>query len=364
MNSNSFDENPIITDLLAWLDAEETTTNSQIIGSSDSTKNPAHQILDQINQAALIPIPKGQKGPKISGWQNMTYKDMTPEYLAQFDADINIGVVLGKASNNLVSIDADTDYGLKEFQSLNPSISASYTTKGARGGNIWLHIQDTYPQSCKIASNDGKPWGEFRADGMQTVICGTHPTGIKYTWNGNPPLSANFSEIKFPAGLQLPWESKKQSVEDYRKTSKLDISSSVIERAMTYIDQMPPAIEGQGGDAATFNVAKKLVHDFGLSIPDALPLMQEYNSRCIPQWDDKDLLYKLTKAANLTKSQTPKGALADQSSSTIKKSVVDAKEEIEKKRVELMDSIKNCTIPSTSLGNFKIPERERIVGDW
>lgn len=43
---------------------------------------------------------------------------------------------------------------------------------------------------------------------------------------------------------------------------------------------------------------------------------------------------------------------------------MDAKEEIEKKRVELIDSIKNCTIPSTSLGNFKIPEREKIVGDW
>jgi hypothetical protein len=364
MNSDSFDNYPIITDLLARLDADETKTNSQIIGSSDSTKNPAHDILDQINQAALIPIPKGRKGPIVSGWQNTTYKDMNAEYLSQFDADINIGVVLGKNSNHLVSIDADTDEGLKEFQSLNPSISASYTTKGARGGNIWLHIQDIYPQSCKIASNDGKPWGEFRADGMQTVICGTHPTGIKYTWNGNPPLSANFSEIKFPAGLQLPWESKKQSVEDYTKTSKLDISSPVIERAMAYIDQMPPAIEGQGGDAVTFNVAKKLVHDFGLSVENALPLMQEYNSRCIPQWDDKDLLYKLTKAANLTNSQTPKGALAEPSSSTIKKSVVDAKEEIEKNKLELKESIKKCTIKSTSLRNFKIPPRKNIVGEW
>ena len=364
MNSNSFDENPIITDLLAWLDADETTTNSQIIGSSDSTKNPAHEILDQINQAALIPIPKGRKGPIVSGWQNTTYKDMNAEYLSQFDADINIGVVLGKNSNHLVSIDADTDDGLKEFQSLNPSISASYTTKGSRGGNIWLHIQDIYPQSCKIASNDGKPWGEFRADGMQTVIYGTHPTGIKYTWNGNPPLSANFSEIKFPAGLQLPWESKKQSVEDCTKTSKLDISSSVIQRAMAYIDKIPPAIEGQGGDAVTFNVAKKLVHDFGLSVENALPLMQEYNSRCIPQWAEKDLLYKLIKADNLTTTQTPKSVLADQSLSTTNKSVVDTKDEIEKKKLELKESIKNCTIKSTSLRNFKIPPRKNIVGEW
>lgn len=364
MNSDSFDEYPIITDLLARLNADENKNEHQARGSSDSKKNPAHEILGQMNQAALIPIPKGRKGPIVSGWQNMTYKDMNAEYLSQFDADINIGVVLGKNSNHLVSIDADTDDGLKEFQSLNPSISASYTTKGSRGGNIWLHIQDIYPQSCKIASNDGKPWGEFRADGMQTVIYGTHPTGIKYTWNGNPPLSANFSEIKFPAGLQLPWESKKQSVEDCTKTSKLDISSSVIQRAMAYIDKIPPAIEGQGGDAVTFNVAKKLVHDFGLSVPDALPLMQEFNAHCIPQWDDKDLVYKLIKASNLTTTQTPKGALADQSPPTTKKSVVDTKEENEKNKLELKESIKNSTMKSTNLRNFKIPPRMSIVGEW
>jgi hypothetical protein len=364
MNSDSFDENPIVTEILASLDADETTTNSQIIGSSDSTKNPAHEILDQMNQAALIPILKGHKRPRISGWQNKTYKDMTPEYLAQFDADINIGVVLGKASNNLVSIDADTDDGLKEFQSLNPSISASYTTKGSRGGNIWFRIQDTYPQSCKIATLDGKPWGEFRADGMQTVIYGTHETGVKYTWNGNPPLTANFSEINFPAGLKLAWESKKQDVLPQTTAIEQIESSSIIKRAKAYIEAMPPAIEGQGGDSATFNVAKKLVHDFGLSVQDALPLMREYNARCIPPWNEKDLLYKLTKAGNLTTTPTPKGALADQSYSITKKSAVDLKEEIEKNKVELINSIKNCTIPSTSLRKFKLPPREKIVGDW
>jgi putative DNA primase/helicase len=365
MNADPFsnkDKNSELADLLAWLDSDESTAQNQILASSDSKKNSAYEILDQMNQAALIPIPKGHKGPRISGWQNKTYKDMTPEYLAQFDADINIGVVLGKASNNLVSIDADTDDGLKEFQSLNPSISASYTTKGSRGGNIWFRIQDTYPQSCKITTLDGKPWGEFRADGMQTVIHGTHPTGIKYTWNGNPPLTANFSEINFPAGLKLPWESKKQDVLPQTTPIEQIESSSITKRAKAYIEAMPPAIEGQGGDSATFNVAKKLVHDFGLSVQDALPLMCEYNARCIPPWNERDLLYKLTKAADLTTTPTPKGSLADQSQT--KKSAVDLKEEIEKNKLELMESIKNCTMKSSNLKNFKIPPRMSIVGEW
>jgi putative DNA primase/helicase len=355
MNSETFDNYPIISEMFKSLESDE---------NSGTKKNPAHEILDQMNQAALIPIPKGQKGPRISGWQNKTYKDMTPEYLSQFDADINIGVVLGKASNNLVSIDADTDDGLLEFQSLNPSISASYTTKGSRGGNIWFRIQDTYPQSCKIATLDGKPWGEFRADGMQTVIYGTHPSGNKYTWNGNPPLSANFSEIKFPAGLKFPWDSKKQSPENSSDAFPLNDSSSIIARARAYIAKMPPAIQGQGGDAATFNVAIKLVHGFGLTEEEAKPLMLEYNARCIPPWDEKDLLNKLRRAANLTTTQTPKGALATPAPSTPTKTAVDIKEEIEKNKVELINSIKKCTIPSTSLGSFKIPPREKIVGEW
>ena len=364
MNSDSFDEYPIISEMFSFLDSDESTVQNQILKSSDSKKNPAHKILDQLEQAALIPIPKGKKSPMMSGWQKTTFQDMKPEYLSQFDADINIGVVLGKASNNLVSIDADTDDGLIEFQTLNPSISASYTTKGSRGGNIWFRIQDIYPQSCKITTLDGKPWGEFRADGMQTVIHGTHPTGIKYTWNGNPPLSANFSDINFPAGLKLSWEFKTQSVDVNPNASKLSDSSSVIERARAYIKAMPPAIEGQGGDAATFNVAKKLVHDFGLSPDQAMPLMLEYNARCIPPWDEKDLLNKLSRATNLTTTQTPMGALAAPIHTTATKPASDAKEEAERKKIELIDSIKTCAVPSTSLGKFKLPTREKIVGDW
>ena len=172
MSSDSFDQYPIVSDIFAFLNADENKNENQARVDSDSKKNPAHEILAQLKQAALIPIPKGQKGPKMSGWQKTTYEDMNADYLSQFDADSNIGVVLGKNSNHLVSIDADTDHGLKEFQSLNPSISASYTTKGSRGGNIWLHIQDIYPQSCKITSIDGKSWGEFRADGMQLSSTG------------------------------------------------------------------------------------------------------------------------------------------------------------------------------------------------
>ena len=35
---------------------------------------------------------------------------------------------------------------------------------------------------------------------------------------------------------------------------------------------------------------------FGLGVEDALPLMLEWNERCQPPWDEKDLRHKLEDA--------------------------------------------------------------------
>lgn len=73
---------------------------------------------------------------------------------------------------------------------------------------------------------------------------------------------------------------------------------SVQERARRYVAKMPEAIGtgGHGGHNATFAVACVLVRGFGLSVDQALPLIREYNQRCVPPWTDRELLYKLNSA--------------------------------------------------------------------
>ena len=56
--------------------------------------------------------------------------------------------------------------------------------------------------------------------------------------------------------------------------------------------QAAPAISGAGGHAATFAAACWTVR-FGLSDPDALALLAEYNRRCQPPWTEKELAHKL-----------------------------------------------------------------------
>ncbi len=72
------------------------------------------------------------------------------------------------------------------------------------------------------------------------------------------------------------------------------------DRARKYIARCPAAISGQGGHNATFHVAAVLVHGFALSESDALMLLREWNSVCVPPWSEADLIHKIKSAANAT----------------------------------------------------------------
>lgn len=53
----------------------------------------------------VVPIPAGQKGPRADGWQNLRL-DLA-DLPQHFRGDINVGVILGPASGELVDIDLD-----------------------------------------------------------------------------------------------------------------------------------------------------------------------------------------------------------------------------------------------------------------
>jgi hypothetical protein len=73
---------------------------------------------------------------------------------------------------------------------------------------------------------------------------------------------------------------------------------SPLERARRYIAKCLPAISGQRGHDAAFNVACVLVHGFALAEADALALLKEFNQRCLPPWNESELAHKIKSAAN------------------------------------------------------------------
>jgi len=154
----------------------------------------------------LLPVVRGEKRPSIDDWQNVTIERMSdPEYLARL-ATGNIGVLLGSPSGGLCAIDIDDEAEVEPFLDLNPDLRRTLWTRGARGAQIWVRIVGDFRKLTKIRTIDGEEWGEWRADGGQSVIHGQHPSGVQYSiLHKAEPLAIRFEDIQWPEHLVLPW---------------------------------------------------------------------------------------------------------------------------------------------------------------
>lgn len=223
------------------------------------TDDPARTLLARLGgRPVLLPIARGEKGPRWDGWQKLTWEQSQDRdhpltwsvaiegaaegqparrvirsstygaELARIAAEGgNLGVLLGRPSAArtgvdgvhyvLCSIDIDHDDALQPFLELNPRLADTLRTRGRRGGNLWVWVnREGYQDGVRKlhhALPDGtpdrkRPWGEWRADGGQTVIWGVHPEGMRYQEvgeEGRAPVCIDFADIHWPETLSLPW---------------------------------------------------------------------------------------------------------------------------------------------------------------
>ena len=176
-------------------------------GNSD----PVKMLQELIGQdVVLVSVCANSKKPKIPNWTQLTSKDMSsPKHLHVLRRS-NIGVLLGKASGWLCSIDIDSDELVPELLDANPLLKQTLQSKGQRGQNFWVRIKGEYPSTKKIKRND-EAIGEWRADGSQTVIHGTHPCRQPYRILQHvPPIEIAFDEIQWPKGWSIKKTPKTQ----------------------------------------------------------------------------------------------------------------------------------------------------------
>ncbi len=62
-------------------------------------------------------------------------------------------------------------------------------------------------------------------------------------------------------------------------------AEKVVGRARFWAEGQPAAVEGKEGSKKLCAVACGLLRDFGLSVDEARPLLEEYNERCDPPWE-------------------------------------------------------------------------------
>lgn len=261
-------------------------------------------------RAILLPIPLGKKGPIFDKWQETTFeRTQEPDYQADLSAAIdrkgNIGVLL---TEGLVTVDVDDDSLVEEFTAKLPLTLCS---KGKRGCNFWLRMTGPYANGqnvYKLKSGE-KVIGEWRCGpGAQTVIWGEHPDStiahpiLYQRIVAKPAAKIPFLGIQWPAGITLPWAKKTAPSQTESPSTRLD------NRIASYLTQIPGAVSGQDGHGQTFKVACSLINGWGLSIDEAMHWLSIYNTRCDPQWSEKELRHKLEEAEKVSHDK-PRGHL-------------------------------------------------------
>jgi Bifunctional DNA primase/polymerase, N-terminal len=145
------------------------------------------------NFFAVIPIKPRAKAPEITGWQNRRPRDFNP---AEFDDEINVGVVLGESSGGLVDIDLDCKEALILAPLFLPTTGFRFGRKSKPESHHFYRCQN-HGRTVRLSSSAGRTLLECRGSGGQTVVPPSlHPSGelIEFSEKASPAL-ADFNDL-------------------------------------------------------------------------------------------------------------------------------------------------------------------------
>ena len=231
------------------------------------------------------------KVPALPSWTAYQHRVPTLEEVGAWFGNgtpRNIGIVTGEVSG-VVVVDCDDENAIAWADAhLPPSPMRTRTAKGEH--RFYRHPGGTIRNQVRLRTGSARIAVDVRADGGYVVGPGSvHVSGFVYAAIGDWSVPTSTLPRFDPAWLDIP--SVKQ--EPRRVTPDRDRR---LERARAYLAKVPGAIEGQGGDQATFVVACKLVRGFDLSDADAFDLLSEWNAGCVPPWSASDLRDKIAGA--------------------------------------------------------------------
>lgn len=135
-----------------------------------------------------IPIPRGEKAPRLKGWQDLRLRESDLE--AYFANGTNVGVLLGGASGGLADVDLDAPEAIHVADALLPLTERIHGRKGKPRSHRW-YVTTQSAEPRKFTGLDGTCLVELRSTGQQTVVPPSlHPSGEALRWEreGDPAL--------------------------------------------------------------------------------------------------------------------------------------------------------------------------------
>jgi Bifunctional DNA primase/polymerase, N-terminal/AAA domain len=233
----------------------------------------------------VFPISAGKKAPPVKGWQKWATQQR-----AKIDAywttapNDNVGIATG---DGLLVLDVDGEAGAESLVKLElihgklPDTGIVSTPSGGR--HYYFSGQDVSNSAGIIA-----PGLDVRSKGGYVAAPGS------VTDKGDYAV-INVAE---PAAAPQWLLSLCNAPRERKNTGEAvpDAPAALIERAAAWLAGHPGAVEGQAGDAHTFQTACSL-RDLGLSEGQAFDIMAgEWNGRCGPPWPLAQLQAKVANA--------------------------------------------------------------------
>lgn len=282
----------------------------------ENSEDRLAQLYQLLGSAVLLPVDLGTKAPTLKGWQAITFDDTQhPDYQRELLAVIrrggNLGVRLGPLSDRLIDLDIDNDGELDNLIKRCPWLTGTLQTKGQRGRHFFVRLSGDceFPNGKSVypLTEGSKKIGELRlggSGGAQSVIYGVHPDGMRYQILVNrPPLVISLADLDelapgviFKDDIVPTRPAATHTAVAKTEASQKPGNVDVVKRARAYLAAMPPSVEKQNGDDQLFKAACVLVNGYNLSPEEALPILEEYNSRAEPRWPEQRLRYKLSEA--------------------------------------------------------------------
>ncbi len=254
----------------------------------------------------IFPLPYGSKVPTDS-FPELATDNIERITLIWRDPitgskDYNIGVLCGSGGNNLIIVDIDTKKDAKYKISALANYEAmgghfdTLVVKTASGGyQAYFKLP---PGTSAANMEDIVPGVDIRCENGYGIAPGSFSiaSGGEYELYVDRPIAALPTGI---ATLLRPVRERKERLNGHADSEK------AIPLYVDYLRTVEPAIEGQGGDNHTYNVACMGVRDYGLSEQTTFRLMLEhFNPRCQPPWEADDLQKKVENAEAYSIGQT------------------------------------------------------------
>jgi RecA-family ATPase len=245
---------------------------------------------------SIIPIPPAEKIPeKGMEWKPYQERKPTDDELVRWFGNgrpCNMAIVTG-AISGIVVIDTDGPDGDAWVQAHCPP--TPWRQRSSRGTHhVYRHPGVHVRNKAKLKTSSGTVPVDVRADGGYVIAAGSvHPSGARYQLDGDWTVPLEQVPVFDPSLIAEPPPDPPALAP--RRASSVN-GGDVLARARAYLQRVPGAIEGQGGDTHTLSTACKIARGFSLDEETAVALLLDWNQTCTPPWTEREIRQKVANA--------------------------------------------------------------------